>query len=109
MARERARTNNKINAPSTSSSSQGRRPRFPPIGIWKLVPAAVVVTDAVTGIAEGAPLVTCIEVGETTQDAPCGAPLHAKLTMPVKLAVGDTCRLYVAVCPAATLAAADPP
>jgi hypothetical protein len=69
----------------------------------------------VKGIAREAPLVltvtvkaeldvplTVTELGATAQVASAGAPLQLKATVPLKPLAGETCKLYVALCPAVT-------
>ena len=50
---------------------------------------------------------TLTDVGVTVQAAPAGSPLHVRFTVPKNPSVLKTARLYVAVCPAFTVAA-DP-
>jgi hypothetical protein len=69
--------------------------------------AAVVVTATVTR-AELDPL-SVTEVGETEQLASEGAPVHAKVTVPLGPPSGEMLKLYVAVLPADTAMLVEEP
>ena len=68
---------------------------------------AVVATVAVNADATVPFGVT--EAGEAVQSAKDGAPLQLSATVPLKPLTGETCRLYVAICPAVTVAEVEPP
>jgi len=67
----------------------------------------VVVTLAANG-TDDVP-VTVTGVVDGVQVAFAGAPVHVRLTEPVKPPLGFTCRLYAAGFPAVTVADNDPP
>src|SRR6516225_6618796 len=79
----------------------------PPSAVEAIDVAAIVVMVTVNATGE-VPL-TLTLAGEIEQLACAGAPLHVRLTEPVKPSAGFSCKLYVAVCPPVTVAEVEPP
>jgi hypothetical protein len=94
---------------SSARTAIGRYQRGTPgsgIGLGGNSPFLDVETETLNGTAEA--LVTLIEDTEGVHVAFVGAPVQDRFTVPVKPSIGVSCRLYVAVWPALTVADAEP-
>ena len=76
------------------------------MGLGGSSPFLVVETEMLNSTGEE-PL-TSSEGAEGVHVAFAGAPVQDRFTVPVKPSIGVSCRLYVAVCPALTVADVEP-